>query len=125
MHLQILYLINRPWQGQSGEKWPWGRCLHRACLCGVVILLFFAERTMLHKNVVPDKSLLQTINQRLDRTGTSSQTRLSASVQRGTVTLSGTLQYESQRAPIVRAVTSIAGVHQVIDRLRSGEVCKY
>ena len=83
------------------------------------------ERTMLHRNEVPDKSLRQTINQRLDRTGTSSQTRFSAAVQRGIVTLSGILQYESQRSPIVRAVSNIAGVRHVIDQLRLGEKRTY
>ena len=75
---------------------------------------------MLGRNEVPDKALLQTVNRRLDRTGTGSQTRLSASVQQGTVTLSGTLQYESQRVPIVKAVSNIAGVHRVVDQLRLG-----
>ena len=75
---------------------------------------------MLGRNEVPDKTLLQTVKQRLDRTGIGSQTRLSASVQRGAVTLSGTLQYESQRTPIVKAVSNIAGVHRVIDQLRVG-----
>lgn len=76
---------------------------------------------MLRKQDVPDRSLLQAVNRRLDRTGTGSQTRLTASVQRGTVTLSGTLQYERQRSPIVRAVRNIAGVCGVIDQLRIGE----
>src|SRR3972149_345179 len=88
--------------------------------CTVSILLLFGERTMFGRNEVSDKTLLQTINRRLDRTGTGSQARLSAFVQRGTVTLSGTLQYENQRVPIVKAVSSIAGVHHVIDQLRMG-----
>jgi osmotically-inducible protein OsmY len=76
---------------------------------------------MLHRNEVPDRSLLQTVSRRMERTGTGSQTRLSASVRQGTVTISGTLQYESQRTPIVKAVRNIAGVHHVIDQLRLGE----
>ncbi len=80
---------------------------------------------MLRSNEVPDKSLLQTVNRRLSRTGTGSQTRLTASVQRGTVTLAGTLQFERQRSPIVKAVGNVAGVRNVIDQLRVGEKRKF
>jgi osmotically-inducible protein OsmY len=75
---------------------------------------------MLGRNDVPDKALQQTVNRRLDRTGTGSRSRVSATVQRGTVTLSGTLQYENQRSPIVKAIRNIAGVQNVIDLLLLG-----
>jgi osmotically-inducible protein OsmY len=75
---------------------------------------------MFGRNDVPDRALQQTVNRRLDRTGTGSQARLSAVVQRGTVTISGTLQYESQRTPIMKAISNIPGVHHVIDLLRLG-----
>ena len=74
---------------------------------------------MFGRNEVPDKALLKTVNRRLDRTGTGSQSKVTASVQRGTVTLTGKLQYENQRAPIVKAISSVAGVRQVIDQLQS------
>lgn len=69
-------------------------------------------------NQTSDKALLKSVNRRLDRTGTGSQSKVTASVQRGTVTLSGQLQYENQRMPIMKAVRSVAGVRQVIDQLR-------
>lgn len=74
---------------------------------------------MLGRNEVPDKALLKTVNRRLDRTGSGSQTKVTASVQRGIVTLVGKLRYENQRNPIVKAIRSIAGVKQVIDQLQS------
>ena len=74
---------------------------------------------MFGKNEVTDKELLKTVNRRLDRTGTGSQSRITALVQRGNVTLTGKLQYENQRLPIVKAVQSVAGVRQVIDQLKS------
>lgn len=74
---------------------------------------------MFGNNEVSDKALLKTVNRRLDRTGTGSQTRVTASVQRGTVTLLGKLQYENQRRPIVKAIQSVAGVRQVIDQLQA------
>ncbi len=76
---------------------------------------------MLRNDQIPDKSLLQTVNRRMQRTGTGSQMRLTATVQRGTVTLSGTLQYERQRSPIMKAVSNVAGVRNVVDQLRVGE----
>ena len=74
---------------------------------------------MFGKNDVPDRALLRTVDQRLDRTGTGSQSKVTASVQRGIVTLKGRLQYENQRTPILKAVRNIAGVRQVIDQLQS------
>lgn len=64
-------------------------------------------------------TMMSEMNRRLDRTGTGSQSKVTASVQRGTVTLTGILQYENQRAPIVKAISSIAGIRQVIDKLQS------
>ena len=72
---------------------------------------------MLGRTEVPDRDLLRTVNQRLSRMGSGAESRLSASVDHGTVTLSGMLPYENQHTPIVRAVSNIPGVHRVIDQL--------
>ena len=74
---------------------------------------------MFGRNEVPDRTLLKTVNRRLDRTGTGSQSKIIAAVQRGMVTLTGNLQYENQRNPIVKAIRSVAGVRQVIDQLQA------
>jgi len=71
---------------------------------------------MFNRNEVPDKELLKTVTARLTRTGTGS--KVTATVNRGTVTLSGNLRYAAQRAPIMSAANSIAGVRQVIDRMQ-------
>ena len=72
---------------------------------------------MFGKNEVSDKELLKTVNRKLDRAGGGSQSRVAASVQRGTVTLSGKIQYENLRTPIVKAASGISGVRNVIDQL--------
>jgi osmotically-inducible protein OsmY len=77
------------------------------------------NRTMFGRDEVPDRTLLKTVNRRLDRTGTGSQSKVTAAVQRGMVTLTGKLQYENQRNPIVKAIRSVAGVRQVIDQLQT------
>jgi osmotically-inducible protein OsmY len=70
-------------------------------------------------NDVSDKELLKTVKRRLERTGTASQNRLTATVQRGTVTLVGKLQYDNQRVPILKAASSVPGVRHVVDQLQS------
>ena len=64
-----------------------------------------------------DATLLKTVNQKLTRGGAGSQSRITATVQRGTVTLMGKLQYDAQRAPLTKAVAAIAGVRRVVDQL--------
>ena len=65
-----------------------------------------------------DKALLKSVNRRLERSGAGSQSKVSALVQRGTVTLTGKLQYENLRIPIVKAIRGVAGVRGVVDQLQ-------
>ena len=67
---------------------------------------------------VPDKTLQQQVIQKLARSGTGGNCRVSSSVAKGTVTLAGSLQYEAQRRPIVKAVASVAGVKRVLDQMQ-------
>ena len=67
--------------------------------------------------IVSDKVLLQKINQRLARMG-SGQSHFTAAVRSGEVTLAGTLQYEIQRQPLVKAAGAVGGVRRVIDQLK-------
>src|SRR4029078_11508618 len=72
---------------------------------------------MLQNDKNNDAALLKTVNQKLSRGGGGAQSRITATVQRGTVTLSGNLQYDAQRAPLTKAVSCVAGVRRVIDQL--------
>lgn len=73
-----------------------------------------------------DAALLKAVNQKLSRGGGSSQSRATAMVQRGMVTLTGKLQYDAQRAPLIKAVASVAGVRRVVDQLTvAGRVNHY
>ncbi len=69
-------------------------------------------------NQAADNVLLKTVNQRLQRGGGGSQSRISATVSQGSVTLTGNLQYDAQRSPLLKSVARIAGVRRVIDQLR-------
>lgn len=66
-------------------------------------------------NRVPDKTLLREINRKLLRTGT--QSKITASVKSGYVTLAGTLQYETQRRILIRATKQVNGIRQVTDQM--------
>ena len=73
---------------------------------------------MFGKNQISDKDLLKTVNQRLTRSGSGSQSRVVAVVQQGGVTLTGNLQIAYQRDLIVKTVARIAGVRRVVDQLK-------
>jgi osmotically-inducible protein OsmY len=64
---------------------------------------------------VPDKTLLQQVNKRLMQAGT--QSSVSASVNGGCVTLTGTLKYETQRNAILRKAQQVSGVRHIVDRM--------
>jgi osmotically-inducible protein OsmY len=61
-----------------------------------------------------DKELQKAVASRLVRGGGGAAT---ASVQRGTVTVTGKLQYEAQRRQLLKLIGSISGVRSVIDQL--------
>jgi osmotically-inducible protein OsmY len=70
---------------------------------------------MFGQDQVSDKELLKTVSKRLQRGGGGGVT---ANIQRGTVTLKGKIQYESQRRPLLKIVNAIAGVRRVVDQLQ-------
>jgi hypothetical protein len=72
---------------------------------------------MFGRNENNDKALQKSVTQKLLRA--SSQAGLSASVQNGSVTLTGKLHFENQRSPIVKAMRSVAGIRGVIDQMVS------
>jgi osmotically-inducible protein OsmY len=72
---------------------------------------------MFGRNQVSDKDLLKAVNQRLMRSGAGSQARITAVIQHGAVTLTGTLQYAIQRSPILKEVGRVPGVSRVVDQL--------
>jgi osmotically-inducible protein OsmY len=67
---------------------------------------------------VPDKRITQKVQQRLSRTGFGSQANLSVQVRNGDVTLSGILQYETQRRPALHAARGVEGVRRIVDQLQ-------
>lgn len=72
---------------------------------------------MFGRETVPDKTILKDVNKRRMRTGMGSRCRVTATVRSGQVTLSGQMQYENQRRPIVQAVNRVHGIKGVIDQM--------
>jgi osmotically-inducible protein OsmY len=68
---------------------------------------------------VPDKSIVRKVNQRLERVGLGSQSRITVTVRNGQVTMSGTLQYDTQRRSILNSARGVEGVRNVVDQLQS------
>jgi osmotically-inducible protein OsmY len=64
---------------------------------------------------IPDKSILKDVDRKLARTGTNS--KITATVSSGYVTLRGVLQYENQRRTIIRAANQVSGVRHVTDQM--------
>ena len=73
---------------------------------------------MLHRGSESDKAILKKVNQRLARASLGSRSQLTAEVRNGQVTLSGTIQYDNQRRPALRAASSVEGVKGVVDQLQ-------
>lgn len=73
---------------------------------------------MLNKNSSSDKTILKRVSQRLARASLGSRSRVTATVHSGRVILSGTIQYENQRRPAVRAASGVDGVSGVSDQLQ-------
>ena len=73
---------------------------------------------MLHEGSASDKTILKKVNQRLARASLGARSRVTAAVRNGRVTLSGSIQYENQRRPAVRAASGAAGVCGVVDQLQ-------
>ncbi len=66
---------------------------------------------------VPDKRIVQKVNQKLSRTGTT-QCKVNVAVRNGCVTISGEIHYENQRRPIMNSARSVEGVRTIVDQLR-------
>lgn len=69
-------------------------------------------------NILPDKTLLKNVQQRLSRLGAGTSNRVTANVRSGEVTMSGTIAYEHERRNILKAASTVSGVRRVIDQLR-------
>ena len=70
------------------------------------------------RNVIPDKTLLRNITQKLARVGTGTPSHVTTTVRNGEATLSGTIGFEHERHSILRSASSVSGIRRVIDQLR-------
>jgi len=73
---------------------------------------------MSHQGSVSDRAILKKVNQHLARMSLGAHCRVNAAIHNGQVILSGTLQYENQRRPALKAARSVEGVRAVLDQLQ-------
>jgi osmotically-inducible protein OsmY len=69
-------------------------------------------------NANSDKELQKLVDRRLQRSGGGGM-GIRAVVMQGSVTLSGSLKYESQRIPLLKALRGVSGVRNVLDQLKT------
>ena len=67
---------------------------------------------------VPAKMILKKVNQRVSRTGTGSVSNVKVDVRNGVVTLTGTIQHETQRRHLLKAARGAGEAGRVVDQLQ-------
>ena len=73
---------------------------------------------MLNKILITDRTIDKMVGQQLANRGMRPPCKVSASSQRGTVTLTGKIQYEHQRNLFAQSVRRVDGVKRVVDQLQ-------
>jgi osmotically-inducible protein OsmY len=73
---------------------------------------------MRRKDPVSDRMITQKVSQQLQNRGMRSPCQVMVASLKGTVTLSGKIQYDHQRRIALQAAQGIDGVQRVVDRLQ-------
>ena len=73
---------------------------------------------MLRQQPVPDSRIILAITRRLASCGVRAPSKVMVACVGGQVTLSGAIQHEHMRHPVLRAVRGAEGVRNVIDQLK-------
>jgi osmotically-inducible protein OsmY len=73
---------------------------------------------MLRRQPIPDSKIIQSITRRLSNCGVRSPSRVILACINGQVTVSGVIQHEHLRHPVLRAARGVEGVRTVIDQLK-------
>ena len=71
---------------------------------------------MFGKENISDKTILRDLNKQLAKTGMG-RSRISVTVRGGQVTLTGQLEHERQRRPIMQTLRRVDGMRGVTDRI--------
>jgi osmotically-inducible protein OsmY len=78
---------------------------------GIVAMKFHAK--------ILDPVLSQKVIERLSSLGMRAPCRVTVVSNKGSVTLSGAIQYEHQRRMALRAASTVTGVQRVVDQMRT------
>jgi osmotically-inducible protein OsmY len=72
---------------------------------------------MLKKEPVSDHAIMVKVNEQLQNRGMRAPCHVGVTSQKGTVTLSGKIQYHHQRQIAVHAAQNVEGVQRVVDQM--------
>jgi osmotically-inducible protein OsmY len=70
------------------------------------------------RHQVPDQTITQMVARQLSTHGIRQPCQVTVQTNKGSVTLTGKIQYEHQRRTIVHAVHSVDGVQRVNDQMK-------
>jgi len=73
---------------------------------------------MIHQEKVKDTVISQKVKEKLSGAGIRAPSHVAAVSSNGQVTVSGSIQYEHQRAVAIRAIRGVTGVQHVVDQMR-------
>jgi osmotically-inducible protein OsmY len=73
---------------------------------------------MMSQAKIPDAVISQKAREKLSGLGVRAPCRVAVVSNKGSVTLSGTIQYEHQRHSAVRAIKAVHGVLGVVDQMK-------
>lgn len=74
---------------------------------------------------IQDKTITRQVQGKLAGRGLGSPCKIAVATLKGEVTLSGTVQYQQQKATASQAASAVAGVKRVVDRLTIKTQPKY
>ena len=72
---------------------------------------------MLRRQPILDSKIIEGIRRRLANCGVRAPSRVTVACNGGDVTMSGTIQHEHLRHPVLRAARGVEGVRSVTDQL--------
>jgi len=73
---------------------------------------------MRKKDPVSDRTIMQKVSEQLQNRGMRPPCHVAVMSQKGTVTLSGKIQYDHQRRMAVQATQGVEGVQRVVDQMQ-------
>jgi len=73
---------------------------------------------MMSQGKIDDPTISRKVTEKLSGAGIRAPCRVTVASSKGSITLSGSIQFEHQRHAALRAVKSVTGVQRVVDQMK-------